>query len=177
MKIDTDKVDHGYMPTYRRLAAHLGPAAAVCEIGVWHGGSLAAWKSLFPTGLVVGVDVDPSSTWPDGTEQVIATQNDASLPQTLLDLSPSGFDLIVDDASHIGALSEATFRLLWPLVRDGGHYVLEDWMVGFPTWQGFDDSMLRLAQDFLLYLDTADSDVDSIEYRYGMALLTKRSAS
>ncbi len=35
--------------------------------------------------------------------------------------------MIVDDASHIGRLTAATYALLWPLVKPGGYYVVEDW--------------------------------------------------
>ena len=75
--------------------------------------------------------------------------------------------------SHVGDLTVATMRLLWPLLRPGGFYVIEDWMVGLPGWPGFDDSMLLAAQGLLTLL-TKDGDVDSIEYRYGLAVLRKQ---
>ena len=36
-------------------------------------------------------------------------------------------DLVVDDASHLLAPSTATFEMLFPRLRPGGLYVLEDW--------------------------------------------------
>lgn len=125
---DTDKdVPHGYMPHYRSLAAQLGPAATVCEVGVCRGGSLDLWQHLFPDGQVIGVDVDPGSRWPAGTTRIIAAQDDPRLRDLVAGQAPDGCGLIVDDASHVGRLSVATFTLLWPLVAPGGFYVVEDW--------------------------------------------------
>jgi hypothetical protein len=44
------------------------------------------------------------------------------------------FDLIVDDASHSYSLSIASFNGLFPYVRPGGVYVIEDW--GWAHWNG-----------------------------------------
>lgn len=53
----TDKVTvHGYLPEYERIAAELGPAARVLELGVAEGESLRLWQHLFPAGVITGVD-------------------------------------------------------------------------------------------------------------------------
>lgn len=173
-RFTTDKATtHGYLPTYLRLASHIGTTGRICEIGVQHGDSLRMWQALFPDGLIVGVDNDPKARWPDGTHRIVAEQDDENLPARLAEVMPA-YDLIVDDASHIGQLSQRTWKLLWPLVAPGGWYILEDWMVGFDTWDGYDNSMLRLAESFLHALDRLDSQVESVEYRYGLAIIRKR---
>ena len=171
MKFATDKVQHGYLPTYLRIAAELGPGARVCEVGVQEGHGLDMLQALFPGGLVAGVDVNAGSRWPDGTIAVISAQDDPSLPALLGGYSPQ-WDLFADDASHDGNLTVATMRLLWPLLRPGGFYVIEDWMVGL-GWPGLDDSMLLAAQGLLTLL-TRDGDVEDITYRYGLAVVRKR---
>lgn len=40
VRFATDKVQHGYLGTYLRIAAGLGPAARVCEVGAGHGHGL-----------------------------------------------------------------------------------------------------------------------------------------
>jgi hypothetical protein len=173
MTFKTDKVSLGYLPTYLGIASQVGIAGRVCEVGVWKGGSLEMWQALFPAGVIVGVDHNRVATWPDGTFSVVASQDDEQLPDKLRDICDC-FDLIVEDASHSGHLSRKTLNLLWPLVRPGGWYVLEDWQVGFDTWPGFDRSMLDLAESLLSKLTRPDGDVASITYRYGMAILRKR---
>jgi hypothetical protein len=54
--------------------------------------------------------------------------------QTLSGQSKPEFDVIVDDASHSYELSLASFNGLFPYVRSGGVYVIEDW--GWAHWQG-----------------------------------------
>lgn len=174
MKFATDKLTHGYLPTYLRIAARLGPAARVCEIGVQAGHGLDLFQALFPDGLAAGVDCDAACQWPPGTVPVICAQDDPALPGRLAQHSPA-WDLIVDDASHDGKLTAATFRLLWPLVAPGGFYVIEDWMVGLGGW-GFDQSMLTCVQGLLTLL-TRDGDVEDITCRYGLAVLRKRKGT
>jgi hypothetical protein len=174
----TDKVAHGYLPTYSRLAKHLGPAARVCEIGVAHGGSLDMWRVLFPQGTVAGVDISPEAHWPQGAVRIVAAQDDPGLPR-ILDSYEEAWDLIVDDASHDGKLTIATLDLLWKLVAPGGFYVIEDWFTGFKNFADYDDSMLVMAKSLLDRLDPFFApegfytDVESIEYRHGMAILRK----
>ena len=46
----------------------------------------------------------------------------------------AGFDVIIDDASHNYELSLASFHGLFPLLKPGGVYALEDW--GWAHWGG-----------------------------------------
>lgn len=176
MRFQTDKVGLGYLPTYLRIASEIGIAGRVCEVGVYRGGSLEMWQALFPDGIVVGVDIDHTSTWPDGTYIVVSSQTDKQLPVQLTHISPQ-FDLIVEDASHEGSASRITWELLWPMVAPGGWYVLEDWQVGFRDWNGPGPqrpSMFDTAVSFLQQLSTSDGDVAEITYRYGQVILRKR---
>lgn len=172
---ETDKVDHGYMPAYNAIADQIGGAARVCEIGVLGGGSLVTWQDLFPKGLIAGVDHDPHSYWPPGTIRIVAGQDDPALPTELAKHSAE-WDLIVDDASHDGGMTVSTLNLLWPLVSPGGFYVIEDWFVGFDDYHGPCKSPVMLTVvKMLLERLHEDSDTESVSYRYGMAIIRKRS--
>ena len=120
MKFATDKVQHGYLPSYLRIAAELGPAARVCEVGVQHGHGLDMFQALFPDGLVAGVDVNAGSRWPDGTVAVIAAQDDPSLPALLGELQPGSGTCSSTTRPTTGTCTIATMRLLWPLLAPGG---------------------------------------------------------
>ena len=86
-----------------------------------------------------------------------------------------GWDLVVDDASHDGALTGRTLEHLWPLVAPGGFYVIEDWFVGFGDYQGpcKSPAMLGVVQGLLERLH-AGSDTEWVSYRYGMAVIRKK---
>lgn len=124
----TDKEEpHGYLTDYLAVAKTIGPSGVVCEVGVWAGYSLEMWQELFPDGMVIGIDAKPDCIWPEGTIRIVADQAQSDLAGLVKEHAPDGCDLIVDDASHLASLTAATFRLLWPLVRPGGFYVIEDW--------------------------------------------------
>lgn len=175
LRFGTDKIAQGYLPTYLWIATELGQAARVCELGVWHGGSLQMWQALFPDGIIAGVDTDETMRWPERTAKIVAGQADPDLPGKLDAISPGGWDLIVDDASHHGQITRASFDLLWPLVTPGGFYVIEDWFVGFGQHPQFrdDGSMLTTATSLLSMLDKPDGTVDTISYRYGLIIIRK----
>lgn len=173
----SDKISQGYLPAYLKIAAELGPAARVCEIGVCEGRSLRLWRSLFPAGVITGVDIDPDAVWPEGTIRVVAGQDDPRLPE----LAAGPFDLIVEDASHDGPLTAVTFGLLWPLVAPGGYYAVEDWWMSLcPAWifdmQTDGGKMLAAVSGLLGLLDSSEAECDEITYRYGLAIVHKRSA-
>jgi hypothetical protein len=173
VRFATDKVTLGYLPVYLGIAARLGTAAVVCEIGVHDGASLDMWQALFPGGVIAGVDCNPDARWPGGTRRIVAGQDDGNLPALLAAAGAGTPDLVIDDASHDGILTRRTWDLLWPLVRPGGWYVIEDWMVGFGSWPGHDTSMRELAGDLLSLLD-GGSDAESVCYRYGMIIIRKK---
>ena len=187
----TDKHSLGYYPVYAELLSGRYQAS-VLEIGVAHGGSLYMWRGLSPEGHIVGVNDHGFGDWPEGAGKIITDQADPHLPELL---NYERFDLIVDDASHMGSKSRATFALLWPLVKPGGWYVLEDWSVGlvsspyFPMYEG--NSMLRLAQSFIegiapegeledmggVHIPAGGPEAATeVRYRYGMAMLQKNGA-
>lgn len=177
--LKTDKIScHGYLARYLRLAEEMTDVAAVCEVGVAGGESLRLWQYLFPDAVVVGVDHDPESLWPPRSHCVLLGQDDPYLYIRLRDLSPLGYDLIIDDGSHCGNLSAATFKMLWPLVKSGGYYVLEDWQVGQPHWSPnhtYDPGMLVVARSFIDYIEP-EGNAECIEYRHGMVLVKKHEA-
>lgn len=187
----TSKSNNLFLPDYKRLADQIGPAGHVLEIGVQGGNSLRLWQRLFPEGLVAGADngTEPDPAWPDGTVKFFLDQDDPELAKLAEKASPDGYDLIVDDASHVGELTAATLRMLWPLVKPGKWYVIEDWYVGYlPShvdgWNGhYGTSMLRLAESLLPFVGgyppghgwgEYPSEVEVIEYRLGLIIIRKR---
>lgn len=136
LQYDTDKILNGYLFWYDELlAARWKSVTAVLELGVHHGASLELWRDYFPGATIVGVDNDLSRVRiKDLTriELAIGQQDDAHFLHDLAErVAPAGFDLIIDDASHIGLRSEASFRALYDHLKAGGIYVIEDWGTGY----------------------------------------------
>jgi hypothetical protein len=131
----TDKWgSHFYTPVYHQLFAHLrDKPVRLLEIGIGGyqfarlgGASLAMWADYFPHGQILGIDVfaktldlDPRVTVRQGS------QDDAAF-LTRMSAEHGPFDIVIDDGSHVPAHVTASFNILFPLLADGGLYVIED---------------------------------------------------
>lgn len=116
-KYGTDKLSHGYLPYYE---THLpGVVGSLLEVGVLNGSSLKMWRDRYPAARIVGLDINPDCAKPDGCEVIVGSQTDEDLLNSL-----GYFDVVVDDGSHITALTLETFRIMWPRTRS--LYVIED---------------------------------------------------
>lgn len=60
------------------------------------------------------------------------------LSEVASNVAPKGFDIIIDDGSHIGELTRTTFWHLFDNhLKLGGLYVIEDWFTGY--WDDWPD--------------------------------------
>jgi SAM-dependent methyltransferase len=124
----------------------------VLEIGMWDGGSLALLNEIFSPGLLVGVDLQQRSDSEYFRDYVLAhpqtrftthwgvDQADVeALRDVVRQTDVEAFDLIVDDGAHLYAPTKAAFQELFPLLRPGGCYVIEDYgWVHLPEMQAPD---------------------------------------
>lgn len=123
----------------RHFASFRGTAVRFLEIGVQFGGSLELWRKYFGANAVIfGIDVDPQcADRVDPPNQVrIGSQDDAGFLHSVVEEMGTP-DIILDDGSHIGEHQIASFQTLFPLLRDGGLYVIEDVCTSYwRQWQG-----------------------------------------
>ncbi len=124
-----------YVPIYARLLAPLRlRKCAILELGIWHGDSLEMWRDGLPRATIVGVDLEPLPLeLGDRVHLIRGDQTDAELMRRIRDEhAPDGFDLIIDDASHVGITSARSLQILFAdHLKPGGIYVLEDWGTGY----------------------------------------------
>jgi len=124
-----------YLPIYEQVLAPLRRRPfALLELGVWNGHSLEMWRDAFPRATVIGVDLQPPEMDLGPRVHVIrGDQTDAALMQRLReDYAPAGFDVIIDDASHIGVVTARSLQVLYSQhLRAGGLYCIEDWGTGY----------------------------------------------
>ena len=141
-RYDTDKIANGYLERYDPVLEPLVDKNIVLlELGVHKGGSLLLWRDYFPCGTIVGIDIRlPKGFQP--TERIHAfkdSQVDLRFLTHVADMTaPEGFDIIVDDASHIGELTRTAFWHLFDNhLKPDGLYVIEDWGTGY--WDDWPD--------------------------------------
>lgn len=117
---------HTYAFVYEGLFPDREAVTAVLEIGVAGGGSIRAWHEIFPNAVIVGLDQGPSLECPRGPRLEIHQGNQRDRAAVLNCVGGRQFDLIIDDASHI--LSDQLLCLwwLWPHLKPGGYFVVEE---------------------------------------------------
>jgi MycE methyltransferase N-terminal len=134
---------HWYAQHYEQhFARFRTEPVRLLEIGIggyqftdWGGESLRMWQRYFSRGLIYGLDIFDKSavTGP----RIRAVQGDQNDPEFLAELGRrfGPFDIIIDDGSHINEHVKTSFRCLFPFVRLGGLYVVEDTQTAY--WPGF----------------------------------------
>ena len=144
-KYDTDKAEHPhYLQRYEDyFRPLLDKDVRLLELGVYKGGSLLLWRDYFERGLIVGLDLQPINL-EDSTGRIRiyeGMQQDRELLDRIArETAPQGFDVIIDDCSHIGELTRISFWHLFDnYLKPGGIYVIEDWSTGY--WDTFFDGI------------------------------------
>ena len=196
----TDKFgDHDYTPVYDSLMrAHRGRRVRLLEVGVggWKaslgGASLRMWESYFRRGRIYAIDVEDKTELTAGRVQVFQCSQIDGARLGAIAREHGPFDFIVDDGSHINAHQIRTFGLLWPHLKDGGTYIVEDVQTSYwPHYgggslgtPGYESSCMRwfkeLADSVNLpeFLDPAppgrlDPGIASIAFHHNLIVLTK----
>ena len=93
------------------------------------GGSLRAWRDFFPNATIYGMDVQPDTQFDDeeGIVTLLCNSTDRDqVSKVMGKLDYAKFDIIIDDGSHIMEDQFKTLRNLFPFVKGGGIYVVED---------------------------------------------------
>ena len=127
-KCNTDKITyHQYHFSYEYfLKPFYDRSGAILEIGVNEGASLNMWLELFPNAFIYGMDI--GRTYEGVRHKVF--QGDQSLVEDLerlksnVQVHPIWF--INDDGSHVPEHQLLTFNTLFPLLEEGGVYIIED---------------------------------------------------
>jgi hypothetical protein len=109
----------------------------IMEIGVDRGGSLEIWKKYLPEGSKIhGVDINPKCNEIQFSENIFFHLGSASdrsfMEKTFADIE---FDIILDDGSHICSDVIETFKIMFPKIKQGSLYVVEDLHTSY--WKGY----------------------------------------
>jgi hypothetical protein len=127
-----------YLEAYdKNFSRYRNTSVKMLEIGVFQGGSLELWREYFgPQATIFGVDIDPecANRVNEPNQVRIGSQDDAAfLVQVVEEMGAP--DIILDDGSHVSRHQLASFSILFPLLKDGGLYVIEDLHTAY--WPGF----------------------------------------
>ena len=166
----------------------------VMELGIYDGGSTAFWYELFGPQKHVALDIedrtDPSyfrryveSRGLDGRIKTYwkTDQTDKARLRTIVETEFDGpLDLVIDDASHFYRQTRASFEALFPLLRPGGLYIIEDWAWGHcpkyiapdHPWAG-EEPLTRLVVELIEAAGTSTQLIWSIVMYQGFVVVER----
>jgi hypothetical protein len=139
----TDKWE-GYLPIYDKLFGEFSREnIRILEIGVQNGGSLEVYSKFFKDPLILGLDIDEKCKnliFPKNIQIIIGNISDLNTIEKIKSKSDI-FDIIIDDGSHDSIDIVTSFLRLWPLLSEGGAYVVEDLCCSY--WQGWHGGLFK----------------------------------
>lgn len=117
----------------------------IFELGIFKGGSVVLYNEMFNPRKFVAVDISTNrlpnldNYLRDKTNVSALFGVDQSDRKRLAGICAEEFggqplDLVIDDASHFNFETRESFRELFPRLRPGGIYVIEDW--AWAHWPG-----------------------------------------
>jgi len=137
-KYGTDKgttahCGHSYTIEYNRIfEPMLEQKVKMLEIGVadprFPGASVKVWTEYFPNLEYIGFDIEPSAKAfeNDKAKIFIGDQNNPVDLLACIKEHGGNFDIILDDGSHHGEHILTSFLTLFPFLKKGGYYIIED---------------------------------------------------
>jgi predicted O-methyltransferase YrrM len=129
---------------YEDLAPRF-PDAHIVELGIAAGGGTALLALLARPRRLVACELDPNRVV--ALDELIAARTLGSVIRPFYGVDQSDraelaaivdrevpdqrLDLVIDDASHLYEPTRASFEVLFPRLRPGGLYVIEDWAADY----------------------------------------------
>jgi cephalosporin hydroxylase len=164
----------------------------VVELGIYDGGSTAFWYELFGPRKHIALDIEaPTDTSyfrryveSRGLDGQIKTywqtdQKDKARLRTIVETEFDGpLDLVIDDASHLYRQTRASFETLFPLLRSGGLYIIEDWAWGHwplpdhPYFAG-EEPLTRLVVELIEATGTSPDLISSVATYSGFVVVER----
>lgn len=126
---------HGYSPHYEQW---FGPMRdepiRLLEIGVCDprmpGASLRSWYEYFTEARIFGYDITDASQFDnDRVSTFVGDQSSVNDMKRFIETHGGGFDIIIDDGSHIDAHQQASLEFFFDYLKPRGQYIVEDMQV------------------------------------------------
>ncbi len=153
----------------RHFSPYRGKPVTVVEFGVSHGGSLQMWKKYFGRkARIIGVDINPECAKfiEPQIEVVIGDQEDRKFLRALRK-KVGDIDVVIEDGGHTMPQQINTFEVLWPAVRDGGVFLIEDLHTSY--WPHYDaghkkpGTFIEYSKDLMDQINAWHSREESLE--------------
>lgn len=134
IKYGTDKWGkHHYTPVYHEMFKdRRNEIYRLLEIGPAEGAGVKMFRDYFPEAYIFGLEVDSDRVKNlDGEERIKIIQGDQSNIKDLIRMDIarvmfSSLDIVIDDGSHNPLDQIFTFQAIFPYLKKGATYIIED---------------------------------------------------
>ena len=179
------------------LVDELGPQH-IFELGALHGGSTLFFAEIARPRRIVAVDRAPKHLTVAPVESDVASRGlsdvvrfygevDQADRRRLAEIveevfDGSALDLVIDDCSHLYEPTRASFNELFPRLRPGGAYVIEDWPwahIPLGRWSADPDQvpLTRLLFEIILAMPGVPDLITDVSIDDGLAVIRRGDAS
>lgn len=169
VRFKTDKATtHKYTKRYEEFFGPLrDKKIKLLEIGIFKGASLQMWHEYFPEGSIFGIDncgIEGFNITPESIKSLennrlktfIGDQSNRDHLIKFIKKYGDNFDIIIDDGLHFQKHQQISLGLLFPYVKLGGFYIIEDLCLPNRTKEGwglkdfinFSDNTTKIINDF-----------------------------
>jgi hypothetical protein len=133
-RTDKSRLLHNYVELYELLfAPWKNEPIRFLEIGVATGSSLRVWEGYFPAAQIFGVDVVDKSRYDSPrVRTLIADQAERADLARVIASTGGEFDVVLDDGGHCMHQQQISLGSLFPALKSGGLYIIEDVHTSFP---------------------------------------------
>jgi len=140
-----------------------------CDMGYGPGASVALHKGIFPEAELWEAEFDAKcvNKHRDGKLKGINVVTGDQMDDTVLDQwveeSGGNFDVIIDDGGHQNCQIWHSFKKLWPALKSGGLYFIEDMQVG--RWKKYRAKGTETCDDKFIMSEEIQDLVNVLIYR------------
>lgn len=157
MKHGTDKGPNGWGYTkeyFRVLSSRREEPLTIFEVGVFRGDSLRTWRDFFPNAKVYGIDNESVYFHDVDDPRIRIFRGDAYDPSVIgpaLD-EIGEIDFFIDDCLHHLPEQTKLLEMVWPRIRMGGLYAIEEtYATNIPAIQAAVATLGNVVRDEVIY--------------------------
>lgn len=129
---------HNFVEVYDHFLGPMrGSATSILEIGVLAGESMHLWADYFSGAMIHGIDIEDKSKLNLSATRhrtYIGDQSSRDDLRAVVEKAGGKFDLILDDGGHTMEQQQVSMGFLFPYVKSGGYYILEDVHTSLPRF-------------------------------------------
>lgn len=177
---DKSSISHAYTKIYEKYFSPLKEKPLrFLEIGFFQGNSAHMWEKYFSDAQLFFIDIDPLTrnffqNFARAKLSIVNQENPNELSNFIREVG-GDFDIIIDDGGHTMNQQIISFKVLFPFLKSGGIYVIEDLHTSYtyiPDYERFHYNNTQ-GQTAVEFLQSLIHSINNVGARNGCADFSK----